>query len=478
MSRAASAALCLFACGMPAWADPATPEGAAGIESALRRYLGQAPGVVSVEPISDSYRATFDFAPLVAQIKMPGLTYSGTPFEVQLLDLGEGRWQVFSEGPMSASVRIAGFMSYDVKIADSTHSGVYNTGIASFETLDGEVRSMELEQVVTQPGQPKQTTRSTVETIRSSLTAVAGLGGGVDSKIRYESEGFDQTATFEAPGRPAVTITAQASGVSYDIEATGARNAALLEAVAYFVAHPSADALKADEAGMKSALRASLPIFDRMFGTMTVSDLDLGTPLGAFGVEMITVELEANGLGSDGKLREKVKTAGLTIPDALVPPWAMPLVPHEVSFDIGGAGFDPGAAIRLLLDTLSFGAKPPQGFDKQMLAALLPDGRFTVLIGPGGATTNEAMLEFDGEMRVGPDLPPLGKGRVVLTGMDAILKHLNEAPPDVGGQAAAGLLMMRGIARAEGDGLAWEIEATEDGKVLINGGDISGLMRR
>ena len=70
MLRAVTAALVLIAA--PALADPATPEGAAAIETALRSYIGPAPGVVAVTPAGDSYRATLDFTPYAAML--PGIS--------------------------------------------------------------------------------------------------------------------------------------------------------------------------------------------------------------------------------------------------------------------------------------------------------------------------------------------------------------------------------------------------------------------
>ena len=69
----------------------ATPEEAQRLTEVFQTYLSKEPGVVTVTPEGDSYRARFDAAPLFAKIKEPNVSISLTPIEWVITPQGGGK---------------------------------------------------------------------------------------------------------------------------------------------------------------------------------------------------------------------------------------------------------------------------------------------------------------------------------------------------------------------------------------------------
>ena len=119
----------------------------------------------------------------------------------------------------------------------------------------------------------------------------------------------------------------------------------------------------------------------------------------------------------------------------------------------------------------------PDGFDAEMMAAIMPKGTVDITIAPGATTAAAYKLSYEGAMAVGPAAPmPVGKARLGLTGIDQINAALMASPPEMGLQDMAPMLAMAQMMAQPGvDGeLVWEIETTATGGLLVNGQDMMG----
>jgi len=186
-----------------------------------------------------------------------------------------------------------------------------------------------------------------------------------------------------------------------------------------------------------------------------------------------------NGAVADGKFREAFNLKGLTLPEGVLPPFAAPLVPSDLSLDVTASRFDLAAAAGLGLGLLDLpaGGTPPADFDAQMMAAILPEGVVDITIAPGETNAPAYRLTYEGALSVGPATPmPVGKARLGLTGIDAIGEALKASPPEMGMAEMAPMLEMAKMMAQPGvDGeLIWEIETTATGGLLINGQDMMG----
>jgi hypothetical protein len=229
----------------------------------------------------------------------------------------------------------------------------------------------------------------------------------------------------------------------------------------------------------KATLEAALPVFRQFDATGTYEDISVVTPVGTVGMDALDFTYDLTGAVPDGRVRQAYGVKGLTLPDGLLPPWAVPLVPSDASLDVEVSGLDLAAAARLGLDLLGLPplTPPPAAFGDQMLTALLPEGVVKITLAPGEAKAPAYRLIYEGAMTVGPTQPePVIRARIGLTGMDGIASALQAAPPEAGMQGSAlALATARGLAKPGGEGeLVWEIETDASGAVRVNGQDVAG----
>lgn len=481
MHRLATVAIVACLPALPGWAEPATSAGASAIETALGRYLPRAEEVLSVVPGGDSYILTLRlgayFEPATGSGS--GMTGTATPLTATLTDLGAGRWQVsWPEQRLELSFLVSDFLSLDMQIEGLHLDGIYDTALMAYAQATGGARRLALNETVTDPAGTKSEIAYRIGQITYQAESVAGAAG-VDSRVSFAAGDLVETVRVSGPQGPALDFELTAARYAMDGTLTGTRTAALGGLAAWLVAHPSPAAIEADEAGLKAALRAVLPLFDAMETTGVLGDVVVRTAVGEFRAAKVGAEIDMHGAVSDGMLREALSIEGLELPPGLVPDWAMPLVPRQGTIDFALTGFDLAAPAALALDSLSFATPPPELFDLQMLGAVMPDKRVTLTFRPSSATSPSYVLTFEGAMDMGPTRMPSGKGTIALDGFEAITAALNAAPPEIRSGGLPGLAMVRGLGRADGaDKAVWDIEMTPEGKLMVNGNDLTPMLGR
>ena len=463
-----------------AFADPATPEEAARLTALLQTYLGAEPGVVTVEPGGDSYTVTFDFSPFIA--KASPETFSGTitPYVLTMTDNGDGTWASQSDQSFLANFTYAGVNQVSYSIASWKSTGVFSEALGAFSASRSEFSDLAMTQSMTLPDQPASNSSSSAKEGVYESTATAGIEGGIDSKITYNFANYSQTMAIPgAPGAPATDVVIAAESYLGEGKVTALDPAAFYKLMAWFVAHPSPEAIKADQAGLKAVLTDGIPFFQNMAGAGGMTNATITTPLGEFKADAISAELEANGVVKDGLFREAVKVSGLTIPAGIAPEWSAGLVPKEVSFDFAVSGFDAASPAATLIS--AFDLNNPDLIDEatkmSLMTAMMPNGTVDIKLAPGVISSDIYALTYEGAMTAGPMGAPVGKATVTMTGMDAVMAALQAAPPEVGGQMAPMLGMAQGMAKPGTDGaLVWDIDATTPGTLLVNGTDLMAMM--
>ena len=189
---------------------------------------------------------------------------------------------------------------------------------------------------------------------------------------------------------------------------------------------------------------------------------------------------DINGIVKDGKFRESIAITGLTVPLAVVPPWATQLVPKDITFDIQGSGFDLATPAQSALAALDLAKDPPlpAGFEATLLPSLLPKGTVDVVLNPTSVSNDIYSITAEATVAAGPMNPiPSGKGTVKAKGLDELMKIIQAAPPEAGLQSGTAMIVAaKGMGKPESDGsYAWNIESAGDGKVLVNGVDVSQI---
>lgn len=459
----------------------ATPEGAAGLTALFQTYLGAAPGVVTVAPEGDAYGVKIDFTPLLAKLPASDAEASVSPLTFQLIDNGDDTWSMTQDQSFALSVKVPGQADLSLNIANITSAGVFDASLQAFSTSTTKLSDMQVKETVAPTmGQPTDVTYA-IASASYDTTAAPGAKGGVDSTVSFSAEGFTETFSLPpmAEGAAPSTLTFRANDYTGSGLIEGLRPDAIYKLVAFFVAHPDKAAIAADQDMLKAIVTGGLPLFEHMSQSATMAGLTAETPVGRFSADTIDVQIEANGLVEKGLVREAFALKGLALPQGLVPDWATDLVPGDVSVDLALSRFDLDAPVRLFLQAADLTKNPPVGpeTEQQLLAALLPDGVVDLTIAPGEATAPAFGLGYEGTLSFGPQSQaPAGHARLSLTGIDAIKSALSAAPADMSQQILPALAMAEGMSKPGDNGaLLWEIEMTDQGHLLINGTDMSGM---
>ena len=469
----------LLPAASPAIAEPATPDGAARLTSVFETYLGSTPGVVSVVPDNESYRATFDFNPIFALGAAEGLTGTVTPMELVLTDQGDGKWGVAQDQAFELALDLPDALTLDMRAETWRWNGVFDETLQAFVSSEGETTGLRVAETLIDPAASGMEIVYTIEEMTFASSAGAGSSGGVDSRVSYSARGIVETIRAPDGEETPLPISATIKLDTYDLEGgvKGMRSKDIYALLAWIVAHPSEAAVQADLAGLSEVVDAALPFFEAVNLTGDITDISVVTPFGAGGADGARIAVDMNGVVPDGYVREMISFKGLSLPEELMPEWVPPLLPRDATLDFAVEGFDLATPAGILLERLAKGdvKSTPEG-DAALLQAFLPDGKVRISMGPGGIASGIYDVDFNGSVEAGPAEEPHGSAVIGARGIEAVLEALNDAPDDVRQGAVPALMMMRGIARPEAEGrFVWNIEVTPEKKVIVNDIDLSAL---
>ena len=471
-------------CAMALWSTTAlaqaTEEGAASLLATLQTYVGTTEGVVAVAVDGDAYKVTFDASPLMAKVPAEaGLQATISKIEMSVIDNGDGTWDYSVDQPASVVYDIPDVTSTKTDYGQVLLTGTFDEGLGDSSEYHLELNDMVSEQTQIDPTMGEIGMKLVQKSLVMDGTAEAAEGG-VNSKFTTSATGLSYDMSLPGgEGAPPMAFTATIAEASAEGGITGYQPAGLYGLLAFFVARPDPALIEADKAGLKSALEAAMPLFENLQMTGVYKDIAVATPMGPAGLAEMGFTIDMNGAVADGKFREAFSLKGLTLPEGVLPPFAAPLVPSDLSVDFTASRFDLAAAAGLGLGLLDLpaGGTPPADFEAQMLSAILPEGVVDITIAPGETNAPAYRLTYEGAMTAGPAMPmPVGKARIGLTGMDKINEAIMASPPEMGMQDMAPMLSMAEMMAQQGvDGeLIWEIEATETGGLLVNGQDMMG----
>lgn len=470
-----AATLLLLSVSSPAMAASATPEGAAKLTGVFQTYLGKEPGVVTVSPAGEAYDVTLDVAPFIAKAKSGNFTASVTPFAMKVTEQGGGKWLVTQDQAISVKISAPGSMEMDMKIGSLRSSSIFDEAMAAFSTSTGDYVDVAVNQTTTMPDASVQRMSYAMKNIHVEAN-MTGEGAGIGGSVRMDIQGLAQTInTPSTPGGPPMDLSVAVAKMTQDSTVKGFKIKPMLDLVAWFVAHPTPEAIKASSAEIKPLLRSMLPLFDNMSATGTMDALSIGTPMGPVSAAKTSYGLNMSGLVKDGLFGESIAISGLTLPPALVPEWAAKLAPSEFSFGFKVSGFDAASATNLFMDNLDFTADPPlkPGMDAEIMKAFLPTGAVTITLDPGKLVSQILNLGYEGSMTAGPAALPAGQATITAKGLDEVMAAFQAAPPEMGLQQGVMMLIAaKGMAKTDADGNSvWKIESTPAGTVTINGLD-------
>ena len=462
-----------------AHADEADDE-AARLTTLFESYLTDTEGVVSVEPDGDGFNVTLDIAPLAkaepTDAKAP--IFKLTPIEFSMVSQGDGKWEITEDQPITISVEVKDQMVMEEKIASLKTTGIFDEKLNYFSKLDGEATGITLSQKITDPNAGNTEVSAALKSVKITQSATASANGGIDVSQKYTLDGLTEninTAGKPESNMPPLNLVITAAGGSYDLNGKGMKAGSILDLIAFFVDHQAKEDIIKDQDVLKDSLKAGIPMWENLSANVKLNTIAVASQFGQFGLDSLEAVVDANGIVKDGKFREKVSLNGLTLPPALVPPWATKLVPKNIGMDFTVSGFDLAAPAQLLLTQMDLSKEPPvpEGFEQVLMPAFMPKGTVDITLSPTNIDNEIYSVKVEGSMTAGPAAQPSGKARITMKGLDDVMKLIQAAPPEAGlQQGGAVVVVAKGMAKTEADGsLSWDVEASPDGKFLVNGID-------
>ncbi|HWK69006.1 MAG TPA: hypothetical protein VNS34_29120 [Rhizobiaceae bacterium] len=464
----------------PAFGQAVDADGAARLSQDLSRYIGTdaiANRLVTVAPEGDAYRIKLDINALVGLIPPEAKAkVDVAPLSVLAKPLADGKWDVSGDGFPSGSFEAdgpEGRHSMRWAIAEGKFSGIYDSALAAFLGLEGSQAGTTMSSK-----DPERQMQASAGRGAFNLTGAASTGGGVDVTFNQTAADFMQTVQItDESGGPSVPVTVTSDNLQMDGNAQGYRTRALLDLLAFGVAHPDKAKLAANQAEFKETLLAALPLWTRLDSTYRFNNLKVDTPLGAFLAQSMTGGFGMDGLVQDAKITYKLGMGGMTIPADAVPAWTSPLLPTDIDLNLSSVGFNLEAAARKIIDGLDLNRDPilPDSV-ANAIAADFKTNPPKVLISRSTARNADTELAVEGEVTF-PEAKPEANITVEIAGFDKMVEKLHEASksePKVA-QYVPMALVAKGFGKALPDGRTqWVVEAKADGSVSVNGVRLKG----
>ncbi|MEW9614542.1 hypothetical protein AB3G45_12010 [Shinella sp. S4-D37] len=470
----ASAAFALVSAS-PVLAQEVSPAAAESIQHKLTRYLPQdmiEAGLVTVKAATSFYELRFNPAVLLEKNRSKAVTVEGLkPMTAYLRPTPEGTYRVEASDSfdINGSVDAApGKNSFSYVIASMTLDGIYDPDILYFTAADWKA-----EKIAFTSTSPQESVTASFGETAMRLAAEKRGEGILDISSTGVMKAFAETVTGGANGR----VDISADTVDIDISMDGARNRVVQDLVFFVLDNMHKDKLEAaDAARLKELLRSALPVFDNLTETIKASNVTVGTQHGTFGAESVSYVIDMNGIAHSTRVGFGFGVDKPRPPAGILPAAFAEAVPERATFKAAVTNLDLAGAVDYLIDHADFTKAEPltEAQNKEIGRIVLPGGAMIVEFEDVSAVSPVYDLHLAGRMRVYPDQKDRHSAEVTLTMRDfdktvAYLQKNAAAVPQFG-QAAFGLLMMKGLARDAGGGAqAWDLTVGEDGKVLVNG---------
>ncbi|RWK08672.1 hypothetical protein [Mesorhizobium sp.] len=459
----------------PAVAQAVDSQGAKQLSDNLARYFGKQAfdkGVLKVSAEGDAYKITVDIKALVNALpEAKPLKFDLAPYALMVKPRSDGSWDVASDFSQSMAFEFngpEGLQSMQLTVKDGKGAAVYDPNLAAFTSGTSSIAGMTMTS-----REAKQQADVTAGAGTATVAATKSANGGVDFTATQKVSSFVETIKVDDPDSGMnFPLTLRTPELSVDANGKGVRTKPLLDLLAFAVANEDEAKLKANQAELKTLLRAALPVWERIDGTYGFKDFEVESPVGKFGAKLFSTGFGMDGISQNGNVNYAIKASGLTIPQQMLPGWSVALLPTDVEFNFGGANIDLDTMAKKAIETFDLNKNPPLSdeFGDALVADFLAKSpKFVVR----HSTVKNGNVEvaMEGEMTF-PGKKPDATMTVDVAGYDKIVEALQEgAKSDQQvAQAFPFALAVKGFGKTLPDGrLEWVINAKADGSVTVNG---------
>ena len=467
--------LIVIAAASPAFASPATSDGARRLEQSYADYLTRAvvdKGVVSVTPDGDDYVVAWDFEKGIVLLGADPGALKAARFSYRLTSTDDGAWRLAADGFPTLTIDAptdAGRMTGTFELRGFGLQGAYDPAQSEFLRAKLGVDLAHAKFKVADMQQTADTDAAETGIVGETRAKSAADGAGVDVASVHSITSLTETIVgAAADGSGPTALTYSVGGGVGEVTLAGLRAKEIAECWKYVVAH-------GDEAPVPhefdDKLRAALPLWTNLKVVGKLSDFAMKAPFGQAKAKSVAETIALSGLTAPATAEFGVQVDGVTIDLPQAPPWAAKLTPASVNFDLkfSGGGFDRAAQIAL--DDPSFAASgdlSPEAQEK--IDAALFGGNPKLTLAPGRFSTPTLDLAYEGDASAVGGEP---RGRLVVSadGLDKTLALLQEIVGSAPEAEAAilSLTYAKGLAKTGPDGrLTWTIEFA-GGDVSVNG---------
>lgn len=458
----------------PSAAQTIDAQGATQLGDTLARYVSSAAfekGIVKVAADGDAYKIDISLTGLAGLVPPGPFKFEVAPYALRVKPLADGTWQVdgplFPDGGFEITEPTAK-QRMNWAVADGKMTGVFDPALGTFATGSGSFAGVKL--VTDAPTGAGETSygAGTVE-----MTGTKSVNGGVDFTSKQTIADFVQTQNIVEPSSGTnIALTIQAASLSMDGAGSGLKMNAFLDLLAFGVANPDPEKIKAKQEQLKSLLLAALPVWDHVNGSYTLSKLSVTTPFGIARSGKAGLSVAMDGIRQNGSLTYAVKLSDLEVASLFMPAWARPLLPTEMDLTVSGENINLEEPARKLIGVLDLSQEPPfPAAVTDEIAAEFTANPPKVVVGRSSIRNADTEIVAEGEFTF-PDSKPTLDMTFEAAGYDKAVAGLQAAAaadPQLA-EILPAAMMIKGFAKTLPDGrLEWAVNVKPDGSVLVNG---------
>jgi hypothetical protein len=459
-----------------AFAETATPEGAKSLEQTYAAYFTQAAideGIVTIAPDHDGYLVTWDLQKVVAlsgiegAIKIDTLSYRIVPEAADAWTLQGDRLPHVSfhiPNPPSQRSGALDFQGVGLEVAYDPQASEFLRSRLGIETMEGDFQTSDGER----SSDAKIVQQGIVLETRAKPSANSD---GLDLAIAEAFKSLSETESAPPSvgrGEPA-QMNYGISGTVADATFTGLRAREIGEIWKYVAAHFDADEPPPE---LRARTKAALPFWNQLSAHAEIRQVNFGTPQGAAQLESLRETLNLTGFTKTGAAEIGLDIDGMTLKSELLPPWGGEFWPASLSLDLMASSDGWDEAARVAIDDPSFLADGDLSSEtRDKISKILAAGHPKFVLKPGHLRIPTLDLKFEGEARIETG-GPVAHFNISVDSLEKTLKLLTEVAktePDIT-PIILGVTFLKGLATTDAEGrLVWEVVATADGEVTVNG---------
>ena len=462
-----------------AHADAIAPEQADALQHELRDWIGTIGGPavnllespLHVAAAGDSYRLEW---PLVSDQADAKVTASLHP-------LDGGRWAIDNLAfPSAASFSIAvpdavnggGPTMVSVRVGSQDSRAVIDPAFAAASTLDLQLNDLS---ILSESAGQRQEQKIGHYAVSGSLTPAAN--GRLDLEVHGTMQGW--ASAGHAEGGAAVLFTADAlrAGARIDGIDRDRTSGLIAAAIGLVMALPADVAVKGKDAELSEAARLQLRKLveatnDLASAVHLTEEVD-GLTVDIAGTSRLSLKHAALGISGeskDGRLHAWLDLGLDGIATPTLPPEMAAYLPQHVALRPSLYGVATADLRAIVLDAT--GDKKDDRIAKDM-AAIYAHGGVGVGLDSLAFDVGPAKLAAAAQLTATAPNAFRGQAHLTCKGLDELIDQVRDKPELQ--QALPTMIMLRGLARTDGDHLVWDV-AVRDGSFIVNGTDLSQLM--